>query len=88
MHSFEYTLTRNEIPVRVDIVYYKKEVPGKYDGPWEHCYPTEPAEADVDIKTLKGYNVPKALYKHISEKEWEELENKAIEHMSYGDVDY
>ena len=31
----------------VEITYFSPEIPGKYDGPWEDCYPTEPAEVET-----------------------------------------
>lgn len=55
-YSFYTTLTDREIPVRLDVTYYKPFRRGKYDGPWENCYPDEDAEVDFDIKTPKGYN--------------------------------
>ena len=77
-YSFYTTLTDREIPVRLDVTYYKPLRQGKYDGPWEHCYPDEYAEVEFDIKTPKGYNAS-FLVKHLLPEELLCLEEWCIE---------
>jgi len=79
-YSFYTTLTDREIPVRLDVTYYKPFRVGKYDGTWEDCYPGEDAEVDFDIKTPKGHNA-NFLFKHLPPKELLCIEEWLIEQM-------
>ena len=40
---------------------YTKSTKGKLDGPWEYCYPAEPAEIDIIGIVLAGNDITDML---------------------------
>ena len=45
------------IPVEVTVESYTPGVPGRFGGPPETCYPEEPPELDITVRTLSGYQL-------------------------------
>lgn len=63
--------------------------PGKYDGPWENCYPGTPAEAEdikVELVNKKGERLD--ITKFLSDSEIESLEEDILIDKAGVDDDY
>jgi hypothetical protein len=54
IHSFTWNVGDDDEEVTVNVLQYAPEIPGKYHGPWEDSYPTEPAEVDYEVIRADG----------------------------------
>lgn len=44
-----YDYEDNEYEVRIVVTGFHSGYAGRYDGPWEDCYPDEPPEVEFDV---------------------------------------
>lgn len=75
--EFESWAGEYEEPITVRVDYYKPEVPGKLDGPWEDCHPDEPEELSYTVFHADGTVYRRAL----TEKESARIYEKCIQKL-------
>jgi hypothetical protein len=64
-----------EITFTVNVTSYHPADPGRTTGPYDQCYPPEPAEIEFDL-TKAGLEIP---YELFTEEEWEAIEAEVLE---------
>jgi hypothetical protein len=65
-----------EMTFTVKITSYHPADPGRTTGPYDQCYPPEPAEIEFDLTTVAGFAIPYDLF---NEEEWETIEAEILE---------
>lgn len=70
-------------------------VEGKYDGPWEDCYPSEPAEFEVESFSVGGVDILDEIVDRYSKlysggyyNEWDRLYGTILERAETEYRDY
>jgi hypothetical protein len=67
--------------------------PGRYTGPWENCYPAEPAEVEIQSilhQKLDGsvVNILEYVQDYLQDDQWEDIEIECCAHAERDLGDY
>ena len=65
-----------EIEFTVKITSYHPADPGRLSGPYDQCYPPEPAEIEYTLTTAAGFEIPYDLF---TEDEWEAICDEVLD---------
>lgn len=68
------------IPCLIDVTHYAANLPGRYSGPPESCYPDDPEEIDFTVCDQCGCPAP-WLERKLTVRDRQEIETLVSKHM-------
>lgn len=61
-----------EVPCLIGVTSYTGAIEGRITGPWEDCYPGEPAEIEFEVLKLTGRPYP-WLEARMTDKDYDQV---------------